>query len=350
MITQARWLARGALLLSGAVGVELTGAPAAAQSATARAESSEVETLIAEAIALRGQSKDLEALEDLKKASELDPRSVRVQVHLSNVYQALGQWLPADQYLRMALAQPDHPYVQRHRQELDDARAVIEDNIGSLDVEGEPAGAEVRLNGHLIGTLPLSAPVPVTVGSYTLEVKLDGHYPVRRPIAIAGHGFVRESVQLERLPTDELGTRSFPGSGGPVSANTGASSDSGSGSGEALDHSATRPWLTWTLAGLGAAAGLTTVGAIVYREAHARHWNDDSCLAVGQTRAQLCGDERDKVETGDAVAITSGIAAGLFAAGAMINAFLFTEPARASHAGLQGCGLGPAGASCFGAF
>jgi hypothetical protein len=337
-------MARGALLLSGALCVDLSVAPAAAQSATARAESPEVEKLITEAIALREQGKDLEGLEDLKKASELDPRSVRVQVHLSNVYQALGQWLAADQYLRMALAQPDHPYVQRHRQELDDARSVIEDNIGSLDVEGEPAGAEVKLNGRSIGTLPLAAPVPVTVGSYTLEVKMDGHYPVRRPIAIAGHGFVRESVQLERLPSDELGTRSFPGSVGPVSASTGSSSS------EALERSASRPWLTWTLAGLGAAAGLTTVGAIVYRELHARRWNDDSCLAVGQTREQLCGDERDKVETGDAVAITSGIAAGLFAAGAIVNAFVFTEPSGAAHAGLRGCGLGPAGASCFGAF
>ena len=344
MITQARWMARGALLLSGALCEQLLGPPAAAQSASARAESPEVEKRITEAIALREQGKDLAALEELKRASELDPRSVRVQVHLSNVYQALGQWLPADQYLRMALAQPDHPYVQRHRQELDDARSVIEDNIGSLDVEGEPAGAEVRLNGRLIGTVPFPAPLPVTVGSYTLEVKMEGHYPVRRPIAIAGRGFVRESVQLERLANDELGTRSFPASVGPVVPSTGASS------GEALDRSSTRPWLTWTLAGLGAAAGLTAVGAIVYREAHARRWNDDSCLAVGQTREQLCGEEREKVETGDAVAITSGIAAGLFAAGAMINAFVFTEPARASQAGLQGCALGPAGASCFGAF
>lgn len=343
MIIQARWMARGALLLSGALCVELSAAPLAAQGATAHAESAEVETLIAEAIALREQGKDVAALEDLKKASKLDPRSVRVQVHLSNVYQALGQWLPADQYLRMALAQPDHPYVQRHRQELDDARSVIEDNLGTLDVEGEPAGAEVRLNGRVIGTLPLSAPVPVTVGTYTLEVRMDGHYPVRRPIAIAGHGFVRESVRLERMPGDELGTRSFP-SVAPVSASPGPSSS------EALDHSSNRQWLTWTLAGLGAAAGLTTVGALVYREVHAKRWNDDSCVGVGQTREQLCGDERDKVETGEAVAITSGIAAGLFAAGAMVNAFVFTEPSRASQAGLQGCALGPTGASCFGAF
>jgi hypothetical protein len=346
MIHQARWLARGALLLPGAVCVQLSVAPAAAQSAPLRAESPEVEKLITEAIRLREQGKDLDALEDLKKASELDPGSVRVQVHLSNVYQALGQWLSADQYLRLALAQSDQPYVQRHRQELDDARGVIEDNIGTLDVEGEPAGAEVTLNGRLIGSLPLPAPVPVTVGTYTLEVKMDGHYAVRRPIAIAGHAFVRESVRLERLPTDELGTRSFPIGIGPVSTSAAPSSAPS----EQLDRSSTRPWLTWTLAGLGAAAGLTTVGAIVYREAHAKRWNDESCLAVGQTREQLCGDELVKVETAYAIAISSGIAAGLFAAGALVNALVFTEPSRASQAGLQGCALGLAGASCFGAF
>ena len=181
MTVFARWLARGALLLSGLLPAELCAAPAAAQSPAEAADNPEVEKLVTAAIASRAQGNDREALETLKRAAEIDPGSVRVQVHLSNVYQALGEWLAADQYLRLVLAQANHPYVVRHRKALEDARSVIEDNLGMLEVDGEPAGAEVRLNGRLVGTLPLAAPVPVTVGSYTLEVKREGHYSARRP-------------------------------------------------------------------------------------------------------------------------------------------------------------------------
>jgi hypothetical protein len=346
MTVFARSLTCGALLLSGLL-AELSVAPAAAQSpspaaaqgAAEPAENPEVEKLVTTAIASRAQGRDLEALETLKKAAEIDPGSVRVQVHLANVYQALGEWLAADQYLRLALAQANHPYVMRHRKALEDARGVIEDNLGMLEVDGEPVGAEVRLNGRLVGTLPLAAPIPVTVGSYTLEVKREGHYPASRPIVIAGHSFIRESVRLERLSTDELETRTFP-----IAAGTDPGHDA------TLDLPRERPWLTWTLAGLGAAAAVTSLGAVVYREVHANHWNDDSrCLALGQTRAELCGGERDKVETAEDVAIATGAAAGLFTAGALLNALVFSAPSS-PRTGLAGCSLSPEGASCFGSF
>jgi tetratricopeptide (TPR) repeat protein len=336
----AQGLIGAVLACSGLLLTSLHAAPALAQSSAARPENPEVEKLVTLAIELRAQGKDLAALETLKKAAEIDPSSARVQVHLSNVHQALGQWLPADEYLRLALAQAHHPYVVRHLQALEDARKVIEDNIGTLEVDGEPAGAEVRLNGRLIGTLPLAAPVPVTVGSYILEVKRDGHYTASRPLVIAGHDFVRESVRLERLPTDELGTRTFPIALAPSSE-----------PGAVLDRAPDRAWLTWTFAGLGVAAGVTTVGALIYREVHADHWNDSSrCLAVGQTREQLCGGERDKVESADRVALAAGIATGLFAAGALLNAYVFTEQPSSARAGLERCAVSLQEVSCFGSF
>jgi hypothetical protein len=147
-------------------------------------------------------------------------------------------------------------------------------------------------------------------------------------------------VRLERLPTDELGTRTFPIDVAPNPQPQ-----------VALDRSPTRPWLTWTFAGLGAAAGVTTLGALIYRESHAQRWNDNSrCLAVGQTRAQLCGAERDKVQSADGIALATGIASGLFAAGALLNAFVFTEAPGTARAGLEGCAVGLQGASCFGSF
>jgi tetratricopeptide (TPR) repeat protein len=118
MIPCTRWPARALLAFSGVLSTGSFCSPALAQNSATRPENPEVEKLVSEAIALRAQGKDLAGLETLKKAAEIDPSSVRVQVHLANVYQALGQWLAADEYLRLAVAQANDPYVVRHRQLL----------------------------------------------------------------------------------------------------------------------------------------------------------------------------------------------------------------------------------------
>jgi hypothetical protein len=308
-----------------------------------RPENPEVEKLVARGIELRNEGHDAQALKAFEKAAEIDPDSVRVQLHLATTYQALGNWLRADEFLSMALRNENHPYVVRHRKALEEAQRVINANIGRLEVDGEPAGAEVRLNGRLMGTLPLAAPLRATVGQYMLEVRLDGHYTARRPIVITGRGLVRESVRLEPLSAEDRGRRG---------ARTLTASDAPSTPVE-VDRPAARPWLTWTLVGLSSAAAATTVTALVFREIHAGRWNDNGrCLAVGETREERCGPERDKAQTAQTVALASGVATGAFAVGALLNAVFWQEnyEPEPTATGLQGCAVGAAGVSCFGAF
>lgn len=311
--------------------------PAAQAQNASRAENPEADQFVAEGIELRAEGKDSEALRAFQRAEALDPNSVRVQIHLATVYQALGNWLLADEYLSKALARQNHPYVNRHRRTLEDAKRVIDSNIGRLEVEGEPAGAEVRLNGRLMGTLPLAQAIKTTVGSYQLEVRREGHYSSQRPIVITGGALVRESIHLESLPSDVAGGE------GRLTA---------SGMPDGIDDPGARPWLTWTLAGAAGLAGAVTVGAIVLREMHAGRWNDNSrCLEVERTRAEVCGDERDKANTAETVAVVSGVLAVVFGAGAALNAFgVFESDAPPGEVGLRGCHLGITGASCFGAF
>jgi tetratricopeptide (TPR) repeat protein len=303
-----------------------------------RPENQDADKFVAEGIELRARGKDDEALGAFQKAAEIDPGSVRVQIHLALVHQALGNWLLADEYLSQALARQNHPYVNRHRQALEDAKRVIDANIGRLEIEGEPAGAEVRLNGRLVGTLPLTAPIRSTVGSFMLEVRHDGHYPARRPITIIGGGLVREAVQLEPLPANAV----LHGSAGGSGAAPGDIADVGGGA----------PWLTWSLVGAATAAGATTAGALVFREVHAGRWNDNTrCLEVERTRAEVCGDERDKANTAETVALVSGALTGAFALGAILNAAgAFGSEAAPEEMGFRGCHLGFAGWSCFGTF
>lgn len=329
--------------LSTMVGVfTLSACIAAAGAAGAQvdgAEHLEADKLVTQGIAMRGEGKDAEALRLFEKAAELDPGSVRVQIHLATVHQALGNWLLADDYLTSALAHQNHPYVNRHRPSLDAARSVIDANIGRFAVEGQPAGAEVRLNGRLVGTLPLATPVRATVGSYTLDVRLDGHYPSQRPISITGGALVRETIRLERLPEPD-------GAAGDKAeeARTTRAVDA------TLDGPASRRWLTWSLVGASGVAAGTTIGALIFREVYAARWNDDTrCLEVDRTRAEVCGGERDNVNTAEDVAVVGGVLTVMFAAGALVNAFAFPagEPGEVA---LAGCGIGLSGALCFGSF
>lgn len=327
---------------AGALVLAASSLPEPVQAQASRSDDVEVDQLVARGIALRAQGKDGEALQTFQRAAELDPESVRVKVHLATVYQALGDWLLADDYLTQALSRPSEPYVVRHRQVLEDAKRVIDQNIGRLEVDGEPAGAEVRLNGRLIGTLPLVDPVRTVVGSYVLEVQRAGFYPVRRPIALSGGGLVRESIRLEPLPA-EAGGRAGDGALAPGPA---GAADGG------VEDVPSRPWLTWTLAGAAGVAGAVTVGAVIYREDHAGNWNDNvRCLEVSRTRAEVCGDERDKVESAETVAIVSGALTALFAGGAVLNELgVFGSSSPPAESGLLGCSVGVAGASCFGRF
>ena len=322
-----------------------------------------LETLLAEGIELRRANRDSEALVLFRQAAKLAPGSAEVAAHLGSTYQALGEWLSADTYLSEALRQRQDPFVVRHQVALERALAVVGDHIGSIEVEGGPAGADVFLDGRLVGNLPMSVPVRATVGSYLMEVKLRGHYGVTRPVSIVAQRLVRENVQLvahspveatqssvqnAALPREPQG---FVGQTDvlPVEQDSEAS---GSG------------WVPWVLGGLAAGAAVTSGVAWWVRERSARRYNDDSnCLAVGMTRDELCGDEREKGERAQTVAIVSGAAAVVLGTAAYLSAVLQPSGSpQQTRAGFSGCDVslapgsagasraGFAGATCFGSF
>ena len=193
------------------------------------------ESLVESGIELRRNGRDEEALAVFARALEQSPRSTRIKVHLAATYQALGQWVEAERYLREAASNPDDAYIRRHRATIEKAYAFIEQRLGSLDVVGGPDGAELVLSGRPVGQLPLSQPVRVPVGSYLLEVRKPGYYTVSRPISIGSGAMLRESVVLGEREQSELGASSAA-ERAPI---------------EAESRSGSPRWLTWTLGGAG---------------------------------------------------------------------------------------------------
>jgi hypothetical protein len=191
----------------------------------------------------------------------------------------------------------------------------------------------------------MAEPLPVTVGSYLLEVQAPGHYTLGRPINVQPRLLTREEVGL--APHRAGGARGQTEQGPESERMTGSPAVAASVS---ADRAGGAPrWLPWALGG-GALASAT--GALIawqLREKYADRWNDDqACLGVGISREERCGPERDKGKRAETLLWISGGAAGLLAAGAVL-AVIWAEP-RAEQVGLSGCAPGLGGALCFGRF
>ena len=306
-------------------------APAPQPATDATVEPVDVESLLRQGIALRQADQDSRALEVFRAAFSRAPTSMRIRAHLGTTYQALGQWVLADRHLRVALRHADDPYVARHRVELAAALEYVDDRLGQAQITGTPSGADVRLGGAYIGSLPLES-VVFPAGSYVLEIRMNGYYTVVRPVTIEARGFLRETVEL--LPT-------------PI-VQTDLAEPESSTSREPVEGDDAN-WLIGTSLGLGGASVVTAAVAWIARETYASRFNGADCLSTQRTRGENCGSDRQNGRTAERVAIVSGISAGVFLSTAAVMLWLPTRSDGAASAD-SGCSLTAAGVNCFGSF
>lgn len=318
-----------------------------AAAAAPPADPDELESAIQAGIELRKAGSDAAALDLFIKLDRENPGSVRLMLQVTAAAQASGRWLVAYQYLRKAAAFKGDPYYQRNRAAIQGVEDAVAQHVGQFRVVGEPSGAEVRLSGNLVGTLPMVEPTPVQLGSYTLEVSKPGYYQLERVVTIVAGGALNQEVV-------ELKPRLAPAEPRTLALSTG---QPGSGADTALPA---RSWwrsrsLTWVLGGVTLAAAATTGGALWVREHNADRWNDDSkCLDRRQaerTREDVCGSERSTAQTAGSVALGAGIATAVFASATLTQWLLSTggkAPEGSAHAASCAAGLGSV--TCSGTF
>jgi len=310
-----------------------------------------IQDQLSQGIALRRGGKDEAALGIFLGVEKRAPDSVRVLLHITTAALAVGRWTMAYEYLQKALSHKDDPYFQHYKAAIDNVERTINQRIGQFRAHGWPAGAEVRLSGELIGTLPMSNAKVLEVGSYTLEVSKPGFFSLRRPVTIAGDGsLTQEDIDLrEQKPFSP-----------PMFAQMTLQGDSRVDTGAPPPPT---PWwrsraVTWSLLGVGVAAGAASGIAFGIRENDAARWNNNSqCLGgsanPNASRDQVCGTTRRDIDVAQNVGIITGIAAVAFGGAALVHAL--TRPqsqgdvADRAHA-LAGCSPGPGSIACYGSF
>lgn len=318
------------------------------------AEDAVVEALIQRGIQLRRNNSDEEALAVFLEAEKQDPTSVRVLLHVVTAAQAAGKWLLADSYMRKVTALEGDPYYQRHADAIDVVRRSIAARVGTFQAQGGPDGASVRLDGQLVGTLPMTAPASIEAGAYLMEVHKPGFYRLRRNVTISGGVLTREPVELNRaVARGDLGA-------GPGTAGLSASGEA-DGSDAAPQSWWQSPAVGWTFLGLGVASGVASGIAFATREDRVDRWNDDRCLpsdAPNSTRAANCGPFKDEAETAQTIGVVTAVAGVVFT-GVGITHLLTTGgsddsvPADAGATGglkVTDCGAGFLSLACRGSF
>ena len=306
------------------------------------------EAAIKRGVELRRAGKDQDALEEFRKAYA-QARSPRALAQIGLAEQALGRWVDAEGDLEEAMRSKSDPWIRKNATVLNGAVEVIRRHLGSLEVIG-PAGAELRIDGRVAGTLPLKKPARVPIGNLTVELRQEGFFPGTRPVSITAGDLTRESIDLQPLSVAPPSPRPAPlaASGPEPGATPGGGGDlpgipatpqrlPDHGIDVPGETTGGRGWqrpLAWTTAAgalLGGAAGVT---ALVLRDGAVTDANNLMCNVGNGTVAPAdpankgrCLDIANRGERWRVTALVSFSAAGALA---IASAILFvTAPSSA---------------------
>lgn len=169
-----------------------------AWSTPALADAAEVEALIAKGNELRRAGTPGPALPYFQKAYEL-ARTPRTTGQLGLAELAAGYPVDAEAHLSVALQTPNDPSIAKYQQILADALALARRQIGELTIEGNPAGADVIVNGHSVGTLPLQLPIKLAARNAEIVVRAPGYSEQREMMPIAGGQRHSLTVNLQAI-------------------------------------------------------------------------------------------------------------------------------------------------------
>jgi tetratricopeptide (TPR) repeat protein len=231
--------------------------------APARAENADA--LVREGVQLRKQGKDLEAYGLFQRAVGLE-KTPRALAQVGLCEQALGLWAKAEAHIDEALAAETDPWIRKNRVALEGSVRTIGGHLGTVEIWGAPAGAEVSFNGARVGTLPDTGSVRVEVGQVTVFVRAQGYAAVTRTLKIESGDERRENVVLQAtaaaLPVAALALAPPPAPAPPTLVGGRGASP---GDEERAPPIYTRWWF-WTAIAALAAAGVAT--AIVLGRGH----------------------------------------------------------------------------------
>jgi len=313
----------------------------------ARAAAPKADALVNQAVELRRNGDDEGALPLLLQAYGL-AHAPRTAGQLGLCEQALGRWSEAETYLTEALKAQDDPWVKKNRGTIEDALSFVKSHIARIEIQGDPEGAEVWVNGALAGKVPLGTPVRVSAGEVEVELRAPGFVRETKTMRLEAGQYQRIILHASKqtvaappapapprsetttvvvnVPESRAETATTP----PPAATVTKETESGASSGRLV-----LKWVAW---GVGAAAlGVGVYGAAGnasgVSDFNAKCGIDPATgkpmTKGGTTTNATCASLKSDYESKAHLGIGGFVAAGVFAATGVI--LWLTEPAGRAH-------------------
>lgn len=187
--------------------VSFLAAVAGASAPSAATTDEQVEASIKKGVALRRAGNDEAALPEFKKAYDLS-HSARAAGQVGLCEQALGLWAEAHDHLVEALQSPDDAWVKKNRAVLEEQVAAANGHVGRVEINGEPAGAQVYVNGRPVGRLPLDRPLKLATGRIRIELRAPSHLSAEESVDLKPGAYERVGIRLVRSPEPATGASS----------------------------------------------------------------------------------------------------------------------------------------------
>jgi hypothetical protein len=250
-----------------------------------------------------------------QKAWEL-AQSYDIAANLGQAELELGWFREAAEHLTFALRNLPLSVAAETREQIRDMLARAKQEVASLNLHVEPAGAEVTVDGRTVGTAPLGAELFVEPGTHTVQVRLEGHEPAHQQVLM---------LVLEPLPEQAAA----PAAGEPIPSPPRA---------EAIQPDASGPSLIPVVvaAGVGIAGLATGVGCELGaaakrsdRDERLSRLGAESACAAGTPFDSECAaiDDLDSEATTLHTVAVVGFATAGVATAAMLTYLLWPRPA-----------------------
>ncbi len=252
------------------------------------------------------------ALAEFERVYELVP-DYRVLYNIGQVSMQLGRYARALRTLREYMSRGADAIPNDRRSAVRTDLDVLETRTAVVSLDIHPAGADVWIDGVLVGHAPLAEPVVLDVGERAVQVRLAGYVSRTQTLTLAGRDRRELSISLDRETPVAVAAPS------PVSAPPPLLSLRP----EPLRAPAPRPWL-WVGWGTTGALAVGSVVGVVLGASSASNLKElrDSSSA---TREELDA-ERHRAKTRFLVADVLGVAA--VAAGATTLYFQLSDSSR----------------------
>jgi hypothetical protein len=173
----------------------------------------EANALIQKGNALRMAGDDLGSLPLLQQAYRINP-GPRTAAHLGMAEYAVGRWADADRHLTEALKSPDDAWVRKNHKQIVDSLRTAKTHVSRIEITGDPPGAEVLVNGQLVGRLPLAQPIAISAGSVDIELRAPGYQPGQRTLSVTGGQYQPVVIRLAREGSGAPAAGASPQAGG----------------------------------------------------------------------------------------------------------------------------------------